>query len=272
MRLVTVFLTAVLASAGCGKSVDALLRDLESSDRHSRRAAAHRLGVLKHPDGTEPLARLLNDEERFVRSMAAWAIWQIGSPSSFQAMADVLDSKEKESTLRHLAARFFGKLGDPRATDLLLSALKDDDDYIRFPAAQALGNIGAEKAVGALKETLHRDEVMRVKVWAAFALVKIANDDEAYEYLVSALKNGDGGACLHAATALGELGEERSVEPLIEAMETAFWLRVWANDALQYITKQSIGGDFKGGKKLCDVWEDWYLKKKLGKRYGSFSG
>jgi HEAT repeat protein len=269
MRLVTVFITVVLASAGCGKSVDALLRDLEGSDKQGRRAAAFKLGELKHPDGIEPLARLLNDKELSVRSMAARAIWQIGDKSSYQAMANVLNRKGEESIVRFFAVKFFDRLGDRNAVDILLQALKDDDDYIRYPAAQALGNIGAEKSIGALRIAFETDKVLRVKVWAAFALIKLANEETAYEFIVDALKNGDGGACLHAATALGELGEERSIEPLIKAMKTAFWLRVWANDAMQDITKQNIGGDFKGGEKLCDVWEEWYLKKKHGKRFGS---
>ena len=64
-----------------------------------------------------------------------------------------------------------GRLGDPRAVDQLLEALKVEDFSFRSAAEEALGMIGDEKAVPDLIEAL-KDEDVSVRRHAAGALGK----------------------------------------------------------------------------------------------------
>ena len=62
-----------------------------------------------------------------------------------------------------------GEIGDSRAIEPLIQALKDKDKYIREWAADALGEIGNERAVEPLIEAL-KDEYSSVRwnaVWAS---------------------------------------------------------------------------------------------------------
>ena len=85
-------------------------------------------------------------------------------------------------TLPVIAA--LGRLGDKRATQSLLTALKDKRFQIRREAAQALGNIRAKAAVAALIAAL-KDEESSVRSSAAHALGQI-KDPRAIEVLIAA--------------------------------------------------------------------------------------
>lgn len=62
--------------------------------------------------------------------------------------------KHKDLTVRRQAAEALGELGDDRAVEPLIGALKDKDTWLRWCAAEALGKIGDERAVKHLIEAL----------------------------------------------------------------------------------------------------------------------
>jgi HEAT repeat protein len=84
-----------------------------------------------------------------------------------------------------VVANALGKVGDARAVEPLITALKDDDKDVRRQAAKALGEIGDARAV---------------------------------EPLVATLKDGDSGVCGFAAVSLGKFGDARAVRTLIHAI------------------------------------------------------
>jgi len=91
--------------------------------------------------------------------------------------------------------------------------------YSRWEAAESLGNIGDNKAVHILIETL-KDKKLYVRWKAAEALGEI-NDYRAVEPLIEVLndKAEDWSVRKNAAEALGKIGDNRAVEPLIEALK-----------------------------------------------------
>ena len=65
---------------------------------------------------------------------------------------------------------------EPRVVDLLIAAFEDDDDYVRWKAARALGNIGAlaERALPLLEPSAQaEDEVEVVRATAIRAVRQI---------------------------------------------------------------------------------------------------
>jgi len=123
----------------------------------------------------------------------------------------------KDARIRRDAARILGEVGDPRAVESLVPALKDSNWDVRRTAAWALGKIGDARAVEPLVAAL-QDEDKNVRQSAAEALGKIG-DPRAVEPLLSALKESDGGVRQAAAEALGQIGDARAVEPLIVALK-----------------------------------------------------
>ena len=87
------------------------------------------------------------------------------------------------------AAGLLGAIGDPRAIEPLIAALKDKHSLVSRVAAEAL--------------------------------VKI--DTPAVDLLIATLNYNDDFICIRAAEALGEIGDPRAVDPLIAVLNDGRW-------------------------------------------------
>jgi HEAT repeat protein len=118
---------------------------------------------------------------------------------------------------RHVEEAFsavvaLGRIGNAKAVDLLIGALSRKDNVARS-AARELGRIGDERAAGPLAELLGHPEVSQS---AADALAKLGG--RGVEMLMATLKHESVDARLLAAGRLGDLGDSRAVEALIETL------------------------------------------------------
>ncbi|MBW4547766.1 MAG: HEAT repeat domain-containing protein [Symplocastrum torsivum CPER-KK1] len=183
-----------------------------------------------------PLIEKLTDNDFRVRHDAADAIAKIGSPA-VPALIEALKSEKKQ--VRWRAASALGEIGAEAssAVPALTTALQDEDEYIRRISAYALGKIGLEAAlavpdlIAALQDT---DRNLRLV--AAYALGKIgAEASSAVPNLITALQDTNAEVRLNAATALGRIGAESktAVPALIVALQdTDKYVRQGAADAL----------------------------------------
>src|SRR5215469_2762803 len=112
------------------------LQQLRSPDAQQRRSAALALGGSGDLRALEPLVEAWRQERK------EW-VWS--------AMAEALQ-----------------RLGDPRAVDLLLACLEEEDVALRRKALEALGVLGDSRAVDAVIACL-RDQDMDVRYHAAWA-------------------------------------------------------------------------------------------------------
>jgi len=85
---------------------------------------------------------------------------------------------------RASAIEALGRIGDSRAVEPLIAALKDEDVNVRWPAARALGEIKDTRAIKPLIAAL-KDAEWIVREAAAEALIKIGAP--AVEPLIAAL-------------------------------------------------------------------------------------
>ena len=92
---------------------------------------------------------------------------------------------QKDGQVRSAAAKALGRTGDPSALGPLVDALKDADVEVRTNVTEALGRIGAN----------------------------------AVEPLIATLEDPDDHVRIGAATALRQIGDGRSVDPLIAALK-----------------------------------------------------
>ena len=212
------------------------------NDRESvRKAAANTLGQIGDARAVEPLIAALKDEYWSVCQAAAGALVKIGVPAvepliavlrwdkdvrQGQAAAGALGQigdaravepliaalKEEIRSVRRDAATALGQIGDARAVEPLIAALKDQDMYTCEAAAEALDNLGWQP---------HRSETGAV-YWVAKRqwnrCVEIGTP--AVKPLIAALKDKDNKRVRAAAAgALGQIGDRRAVEPLIAALK-----------------------------------------------------
>lgn len=98
----------------------------------------------------------------------------------------------------------------------IAKALRDEDEDVRWNAAEALGNIMSEAAVQLLLDAL-KDENEDVRSNAASALGKIGSE-KAVQPLIDALKDENEDVRKESAEALGYIESERAVQPLIDSL------------------------------------------------------
>lgn len=129
--------------------------------------------------------------------------------------------KIEDYEIRYSAAKLLGLIGDKRAVEPLIEALKNDNfftDLVKVRIIKSLAELGDKKAVEALIEALKNDERQSVRKEAAIALGKIG-DKRAVLPLIEALKDVSYEVKWGAAVALGMLGDSRAVKPLTEILK-----------------------------------------------------
>lgn len=146
----------------------------------------------------------------------------------------------KNMYVQWYAAEALGEIGDVRALEPLIQALRNSDSFERYEYREralvpALVKLG-EAAIGPLIQTL-KEKGTFFPGNAARALVEIGKP--AVEPLIQALKDKDSTSKSRklAIFALQEIGDARAVEPLNEAMkdEDNESVRKIAQDALENI-------------------------------------
>jgi HEAT repeat protein len=155
---------------------------LGSDDIDLRWGAVVALGEIGDPRAVGPLARALEDRDRYVRTRAALALAAIGA-SALPSLAAA--AGHQDAGVRWAAALALGKIGSPECIPPLSVLVADPDPGVRWKAAEALGAVGGEAAViplvGALED---RDEEVCEVATASLAAI----GEPALGPLIDALK------------------------------------------------------------------------------------
>jgi HEAT repeat protein len=117
----------------------------------------------------EKIFQELKDKSQPERWTRVIALEKFGKPA-IDYLHKALDDEDK--WVRYMAADALGNIGDVRSIDRLIPLLNDQDQDVRFATAYALGNIGDPSAAQALTQTCSRDNCY-VKVAAEEALAKV---------------------------------------------------------------------------------------------------
>jgi HEAT repeat protein len=202
-----------------------IMREKIYWDAH-KRAIAKVLGKIGSVNALEPLMRELKECRRRqteLRNACVDALGEIGDERAVDLLIEVVGGKDKRS--RCHAAEALGKIGDKRAVESLLKLLKDKSTDNRCYAAAALGELGEKSALPKLqkmwkddkeKEGEKNEKEPRVLQGVAFALVKLHNSKEAFEYLLKGLMGGwKYGENYLSVKFLGKLGTKDVIKPLV---------------------------------------------------------
>ncbi|MFQ5900668.1 MAG: HEAT repeat domain-containing protein [Thermodesulfobacteriota bacterium] len=105
-----------------------------------------------------------------------------------------------------------------RRKDVLINALNDPDNKIRFYASKALEKLEAKEGIEDLKKSLYTGDKI-AKLRTIYALGKIKNK-QAIILLVKALKQAvEEEVRASAAQVLGQLRDQRTIDPLLESLD-----------------------------------------------------
>jgi hypothetical protein len=147
------------------QAVEPLIGLLGDKDNEVRWEAALALGEIADPRALHPLEGALRDPDRYVRYGSAIALEKMGwvpdSPADlafllagkqeWNALAymgkDTIPSldcaaKDHDSSVRLMAVRTLGRIGDEKAIPTLYRAIRDPDDQVRWEAVLASQKCG----------------------------------------------------------------------------------------------------------------------------------
>ncbi len=187
--------------------------------------------------------------------------------------------------MRHAATELLGKIGDVRAVESLIAALRDDNLRVRRAATVVLGKIGDARALMPLITAL-RDSELYVSTEAVNALDLLGwcpdtDKDGAYywslkdewdqcieigtqavEPLIVRLKHGG----LPAMEALCKIGDTRAVEPLIAVLKDVNW--AWRKAGAETLGKM---GDVRAVEPLVIALKDdtWKVREAAAEALGA---
>jgi HEAT repeat protein len=200
----------------------------------------------------DALAVALRDPDIEVRTSAAQALGSMGDPRAVEALLQALRS-DADAGVRKMAAWALGEIESPAAVGGLSQAVRSDSSAeVRAAAAWALGEIESAEAVGALGAAL-RDSSVEVRRNAVWALGEIESAD-AVEWLVPALRDADLEIRRKATWALGEIESPAAVPGLSGAMrDSDAEVRATAAWALGEIQSPAGIDALRGGMADSDV-------------------
>ena len=190
---------------------------LKSSDEDVRLDAVVRLSALRTPGAAAALKVASGDQSEKVRAASITGLGATGVPSNAPIVATRL-SQDKSLMVRKSAAYALGKLKSQESSSALRAALHDKDPEVRSAVVVALGEYGDPADIEALTSALS-DTASFVQEQAARALGRFGRSSaSAVPTLIRLLSgNGPHGVRLHAAIALGQIGERSALPALMAA-------------------------------------------------------
>lgn len=208
------------------KAVPALLKALRGEFYTVRGRAARALGAIGDKGAVEPLLEILKDPELEARIGAVEGVGKFKLPNTFDNMADLL-LEDPEIEARQAAAKALGETGHTQAIPYLMLALRDpfwwyereQEADVLLKAIEGMG----EMAVDTLLEAL-TDSEMTVRRYAARLLGNIG-DERAIEPLGMTLYDTHFEVGQAAAESLAGFGAP-GLKVLAEALHhPEMWLR-----------------------------------------------
>ncbi|MEK7300743.1 MAG: HEAT repeat domain-containing protein, partial [Nitrospirota bacterium] len=240
-------------------AVDALIAVCRDRDGAVKSAVAEALGKIRDAKAVPALIKLFRDSSKIVRETAGTALICIGQPS-VNPLVEALKDKDfvvrchAARALGGMTTDYqIGRtwVRDANVVDALIATLKDPDRAVREDATIALGMIGDSRAIDALLEAM-KDGVVKRHAIASLGMI---GDPRALPAVLDALK-GKGikqegtptPGCIvsedafikeAAATALGQFRDPSVIPDLIMLLKDGV-LREKAAQALTVIGDTAI--------------------------------
>jgi len=200
-------LRAAVALRNLG-AVSALKELLKSSEPETRGMAITGLTKLKYEETMDEITCFLKDEDVDVRKRATAYLGEFSCDKTLQSLALAL--KDSHPEIRKEALKSLARIHGAYACQLALSAIEDEDFFVRLTAVTCLGEIGHDTALQPLVEIMFGRDDEEIRAWAAWSLGEIGNP-RAIEPLRKACKNCPNKVMEMASASLTEVFK---IEPL----------------------------------------------------------
>lgn len=208
-------------------AVEELAQYLRDPDPDVRCDAATALGLIGDRKAVAPLTEALNDKEGPVRICAVQSLGILRDPAAVLPLIDIIRFGEDffydfggdmsgnyRWEIEERAVKSLGQIGDNRVAGPMLEMLKrEDSEFMMGPLLQSLFMIGDKTVYSGISSYLKNpDPVVRRAAAGAFAYAK---DREAVNFLTDALVDEDSVVKIRAIEAIGKVGKEGDLIPVI---------------------------------------------------------
>ena len=240
------------------QKINELINQLKSNDKAARKEAVWLLGKLGSPMALEPLTEaLLKDSNVSIRELAAKALGDLGEKEATRFLCDAL--QDTNPGVRRQSIISLGKFCDKRSIEHLEVVLKDPS--VRVEAAQALALLG--KTEGLIEAIRDKNPEIAARASEAAGVVK---EQSVIPALVDALSNDEWKVRKNAAETLGKLREKKAVEKMIKILDSdeSYEARASAAESLGKI------GDERALDELIKALNDphWEVRKNVAEALG----
>ncbi len=205
-------------------ALEPLIVALQDGDKEVRAAAAKALGDLKDPRAIEPLIAALRDGDKEVRAAAAKALGNLQDPQAIAPLFGIYkEATFTDNSLRAVVIAALGQIGGMQVVEPLVRSMRYGNRELREAATEELGKI---------KEWQPAEDELSAIYWIGRGEIERcgAVGSPAVPPLIDILTNlsMSGGKYLKSscstlsavAEALGQIGDPRAVEPLVNTLYT----------------------------------------------------
>jgi len=190
-------------------AVAPLVARMESGSKGMRAAAADTLSRIDDPRAEEALISCVGDPDWWVYRPAVEVLSRLGGPAVGPLLTRLNDPDQR---VRRLTVEALQQIGDPRAIVPLVGQLQDPSEAVRRAAVNALVQMGRQALPVLLARLKSGDEAARV---GAIEVLRRIGDPQAEPAIIDQLEHPHWSVRQAAASALGEIGSDSSVWPLI---------------------------------------------------------
>jgi HEAT repeat protein len=212
--------------------VESLIAALKDDDWLVRETAAKALGRICDEKAVEPLIEAMEGNWPALWTVAE-ALGQHGDARAVRSLTTAIQASNEDKYVRDAAVEALGLIGEP-IQESLVAVLRTQDEASRQRAIEALGQMRDARNLTPLIEALRHGEPYHVHHGAMQALIRLG--ETAVDPLVEVLSNSsdyDAFARQRAANALGQIGDRRGVQALIDALsDPASIVRKQAHESL----------------------------------------
>jgi HEAT repeat protein len=173
---------------------------LDDPEGGVRATALNALVDLEVPDGGELALAALEDEDGFVRRIAAKKLGDLGDPANVHALLPLLLG-DVDPAVRQSCAESLEALGGEEAIQGLIAALKDPIKGVRLAAARGIRKLAPGAALPEMARLALEDPIWEIRVQATRALGN-SGDPSVLPVLEKALEDEDKNVRAAAANAL----------------------------------------------------------------------
>jgi HEAT repeat protein len=209
-----------------GPAVDLLVQQLSTDDLETKRDAVVALGRMGDTRATEPLVKLLDDDdERPLWVAVTGALARLGDRRAFDGLLEHLG--DADVAVRQGAIGALNSIGHPGMAERIAPMIDDPDRFVRESAVRIAGYFGYSSCADAtMARCLDPDESVRA---AALEHLPYFEDDRTLAALARALESDTARARAAAARALASMVEPSAQQLLSRALDDSDqWVRYFA--------------------------------------------